>query len=416
MASLEGHYSELLGLDANWKVTSVDLSLQDQRVEIGVTWDGGRETACPECGERCRLYDLRAERRWRHLDTMQFETVISCRVPRCECPQHGVVTVAVPWAGKHSRFTLMFEAFAIRVLQACSNVEAARRLLGLSWRQVDEIRRRAVERGLARREEEPVERIGLDEKSFGRGHDYISVMSDLDGSRVLEVVAERKQTAAEALLSTLSLQQREAVLAVALDMWPAYMNAAQALLPEAVLVHDKFHVVKHLSEAVDNVRKAENKSLLKEGDSQLKDAKYLFLKKPERMSQTQRDRFEELRASNLKSARAWAIKEQFGEFWSFEFVADAREFFADWHGWAVRSRLKPMAQKAKMLKKHLGGLLGYVLHPVTNAATEGLNSKIQYLKASARGFRSFQRYRDAILFYCGKLDMMPVMPASPQKT
>src|SRR5690606_11304432 len=134
--------------------------------------------------------------------------------------------------------------------------------LGLSWHQADEIRRRAVRRGLERRSEEPIERLGLDEKSFGKHHDYISVLTDLDKGRVLDVVAERRQDAAEELLLTLSASQRASALAIAMDMWPAFMNAAARLLPEATIVHDKFHVVKHLGEAVDKVRKQEHASLL----------------------------------------------------------------------------------------------------------------------------------------------------------
>lgn len=409
-------FTQLLGLDSNWEVADVNLALADQRVEILVEWIGGKNAPCPECGELCSVYDLREERSWRHLDTMQFETIIRCRVPRCDCPEHGVRTIGTPWAGKHGRFTLMFEAFAIRVLQACSNVEAARKLLGLSWQQTDEIRTRAVKRGLERRDNEPIKRLGIDEKSFGKHHDYLSVMTDLDQGRVLEVVPERKQEAAEELLLTLSAQQRHGVLAVAMDMWPAFMNAAAKHLPEATLVHDKFHVVKHLGEAVDQVRKQENKHLIEQGDKRLVGHKYTMLKNPQNMKPAQRKRFDELKASNLKTARAWAIKDLFTEFWTFDFGADAEAFFKDWYGWAIRSQLDPIKKKARMLKKHIDGLLGYIIHPVTNAVTEGLNSKIQNIKSSARGFRSFQRYRTAILFYCGKLDMIPACEMHPQKT
>jgi len=408
-------FSQLLGLDVNWRVSDVELALDSQRVEIAVEWAGGREAPCPECGELSPVYDLREERSWRHLDTMQFETVLRCRVPRCRCSEHGIHTIATPWAGKHGRFTLMFEAWAIKVLQACSNVEAARRLLGLSWQQADDIRTRAVKRGIERRGEEPLERIGLDEKSFGKHHDYISLLTDLDQGRVLEVVAERKQHSADELLLTLSAQQREGIMAVAMDMWPAFMSATARHLPEATIVHDKFHIAKHLGQAVDAVRKSENKALLEQGDKSLVGEKYTVLKNPENMKPQQRERFEQIKASNLKTARAWAIKDQFSEFWTFDFVADARVHFDDWYSWAIRSRLEPIKDKARMLKKHLDGLLGYTIHPITNAVTEGLNSKIQNIKSSARGFRSFERYRVAILFYCGKLDMLPACDMLPQK-
>lgn len=415
--NLQQHYGMLLGLSPQWRVSDVSLEIERRRVEILVEWAGDKSAPCPECDGSCPVYDFRDERQWRHLDTMQFETVIRCRTPRCKCPKHDVVTIETPWAGKHGRFTLMFEAFAVLVLQSCSNVKAAAQLLGLSWHQVNEIRKRAVQRGLERREEEKVEYVGLDEKSFGKHHDYISVLTDLKRGRVLEVARERKEASAQGLLLTLSAWQRSEVLAIALDMWPAFMNAARAHLPESVLVHDKFHVIKHLNEAVDRVRKAENKALLGVGDDRLKGSKYLFLKRTDRLKRRQRAEFKALRASNLKTSRAWAIKDLFNEFWTFDFGCDAEAFFKRWYGWAVRSRLKPIKEKAKMLRKHWNGLLGYVLHPITNAVTEGLNSKIQQIKASARGFRSFESYRTAILFYCGKLDMIPAQARHvfPQK-
>jgi len=362
------------------------------------------------------FYDLREERSWRHLDTMQFETRILCRVPRAQCPEDGVKTIKTPWAGKHGRFTLLFEAVAIQVLQACANVEDARKLLGINWPQLREIQKRAVERGLERRGEESIERVGMDEKSFGKGHNYVSVLSDLDGGRILEVEPERTQKAADKLILSLSEEQRKGVLAGAVDMWQPFMNALEKHLPEAAIVHDKFHVSKHLNDAVDQVRRAENKALLKTGNEQLKGSKYLFLKREENLSDEQREAFDSLRKEKLKSSRAWAIKDLFDEFWTFEFVRDAKAFFEGWYSWAIRSRLEPIKRKARMLKKHLKGLLNYTLHQVTNAATEGLNSKIQLIKSAARGFRSFKNYRIAILFHCGKLNMIPEAAKASQNS
>lgn len=141
---------------ANWQVESVELSLEAQRVEIAIEWQGGKRAECPQCGRFCKIYDLREERSWRHLDTMQFKTVLQCRTPRIDCPDHGVQTISTPWADTHGRFTLMFEVFAIRVLLACSNVDAARRLQKISWAQAKEIWRRALEPGLQRHTEEPL--------------------------------------------------------------------------------------------------------------------------------------------------------------------------------------------------------------------------------------------------------------------
>ena len=207
METLSSHYAHLLGLDESWRVESVDLQLEDRRVEIRLSHVGSG-VMCPECGGACGLADHAEERKWRHLDTMQFTTELVARLPRCRCPEHGVKTIVPPWAGKHSRFTLLFEAFAVEVLQACRTVKAAAHLLGLSWDAVQAIMDRAVARGLERRESKPIKHLGIDEKGFGRGQDYITVLADLDGSRVLDVAPERTQAAAESVLATLTAEQR----------------------------------------------------------------------------------------------------------------------------------------------------------------------------------------------------------------
>lgn len=198
MEKLSEHYGLLLGLDDSWEASEVELDLEGQRVEIRLTHRGG-PVNCPECRTACSIADHAPERSWRHLDTMQFETVLRAATPRANCPRCGVKTIAVPWAGKHSRFTLLFEAFAVRVLQAANNVKRAAALLGLDWDSVHRIMERAVERGLARRSLDEVRHVGVDEKSFGRGHDYVSVLTDLSGARVLEVSQGRDQAGADAL-------------------------------------------------------------------------------------------------------------------------------------------------------------------------------------------------------------------------
>jgi transposase len=295
------HYARLLGLDDSWRVDAVDLRLEERRVEIRLAHVGSG-ISCPECRRSCGLADHAEERRWRHLDTMQFTTELVARLPRCRCPDHSVKTIVPPWAGKHSRFTLFFEAFAIEVLQACRTVKAAAALLGLSWDAAQTIMDRAVERGLERREANPIPHIGIDEKSFGKGHDYITVLTDIDGSRVLDVAPERTQAAAEAVLQTLSVEQRQAVQAVAADMLPAYANAVANQAPNAELVHYKFHVAKHLGEAVDQVRRAENKALKAEDDARLKGTRQLWLFNKANLSPAQRRRFAAIRRNGLKTA------------------------------------------------------------------------------------------------------------------
>ena len=399
-------YYAILGLTPPWKVEAVKLDTGNKSVEVKVMYKEGTLWAS-EAGERLPVHD-HVERRWRHLDTCGFETVIVCRVPRVRTPEGKTETVPVPWAGKRSRFTLLYERFAIEVLLACRSVSAAAELLGLSWDQIHLIMERAVERGLERRELEELRHVGMDEKSFGQGQSYVSLLTDLDAGRVLEVQEGNNREAADLLLESLPQEVKQAIEAVCIDMSGHFAAAAREGLPWAALVHDRFHISAHLNDAVARVHKEENQRLQKLGDERLKGTQRLFGFDPDNMNEEQAVRFAEIKYSDLKSARAWAIKEVFRRFWYFRYEGSARKFFKDWFGWASRSQLKPIIKVAKMLKRHFENIITYLRHPITNAVTEGLNSKIQAIKSNARGFRSFSNYRIRILFFCGKLNLFPL--------
>jgi transposase len=407
-SELQKHYALLLGIGSPWEVKTVELKLEEKKVEIELSWQWGAAARCPECAGECSIYDCASERTWRHLDTMQFTTLIRARPPRSDCPEHGVKTMEVPWAQPHGRFTLLFERFAVEVLLASANVSRGCELLGIGWEAAHEIMRRAVERGLERRQLEGLKYLGMDEKSFKRGQSYITLLTDLEQSRVLDVVEERTTEAAQQLWQTLSAEQKQTVEAVAVDMWEPFIRTIEKEMPDADIVHDRFHVSKYLGEAVDKVRRAEHKQLLAQGDETLTGTRQLWLYNPQNLSPEQAEDFSALKDLHLKVARAWAAKELFSKFWEYQQEGWARRFFKDWFGWVSRSRLKPVIEVARMLKRHLENLLTYLRHRITNAVTEGLNSKIQSIKSAARGFRNFRNYRIRILFFCGKLDLYPL--------
>jgi transposase len=405
-AALAAHYSLALGLTEPWKVTAVTLDTKAQTLDIDVTYDD-KAAPCPLCGASSSFHDLREPRSWRHLDMMQFETTIRAQVPRTSCTVHGVKSIGVPWAEPHSRFTLLFEAFAIEVLENAASVSGGRRILALSWDQLHLIQKHAVERGLKRREDEVVRHAGIDEKSFLKGHHYASLATDLDRGRVLEVIEHRTLEAAMELLQrAIPEAQRPFVEAGAMDMWQPFMDAWTDIMQKPI-VHDKFHVSGYLGDAVDRVRRKEHRTLCTEGDVSLTSTKYLWLKDPKGWSTDEKKLFRSLMKDEFAVGRAWTLKELFRHFWDLVSVPAALRFFKRWYFRATHSRLKPMIEIAKTLMRHLQGLLAHCTHPITNAVTEGLNSKIQAVKADARGFRNFANYRIAILFHCGKLDMVP---------
>lgn len=399
-------YQTLLGLRKPWTVEGVEVKASEKQVLVKVCYEEGTLWG-DESGKRLPVHDHVA-RRWRHLDTCGFTTVIECDVPRLKNEDGSVWTVPVPWAGKGGRYTLMFESFAIAVLLAARAITAAAELLELGWDAVHGIMQRAVERGLCARDLEGLRYLGLDEKSFRSGQDYITVMSDLEKGRVLEVVEGKDAMGGEILLETLPEAVQDNIQAVAMDMSLGLEAAVKKILPQSDIVHDRFHISSNLADAVDAVRKAENKALQAEGDDTLKGTRQLWLIGREKMSAEQAESFANIRKEALKVSRAHAIKEAFVGFWKCATLEAGREYFKDWYGWASRSRLRPIIKVAKTLKSRLENILSYFQHRITNAAAEGLNSKIQALKANARGFRNFFNYRTRILFFCGKLDLSPL--------
>lgn len=405
-AAVAAHYGMLLGIQSPWSVKKATLDTAQRLVDIEIEHDPSKPVRCPVCGKECARHDHAPERRWRHLDVMQFTTQIRARLPRSACAEHGVGTVAAPWAEPGSRFTLMFEAFALQVILASASLTQAKQLLRLDWGCVQRIIDRAVDRGLVRRSTEQVTLVGMDEKSFGRGQDYVSLMTDLLMHRVLDVVPDRTIEAARELWRCLGEEQRAKVEAVAIDMSPGFKTAAQTEAPSADIVHDKFHVAKHLNEAVDKVRREESRDLCEHGDESLKHTKFLWLQS-DAVQGDRAEGFAELCARNLKTAKAWYHKELFAEFWHQPDAVAGHCFFKRWYAHAIRSKLEPIKAVARSLRDHLPELLNYFEHRITNAVSEGFNSRIQAIKAAARGFRSFKNYRSRILFFCGKLDMAP---------
>jgi transposase len=354
-------------------VTGVGLDIKAQEVVVQVAV---REQlwACPQCA--CRMHVHQWESRtWRHLDSCQFKTLIRADVPVVRCPEHGSQTVAVPWAEKYGRFTRLFERLAIDVLRECS-VSAACTLLRMSWDEADGIKQRAVARGLLRKQAQPLKRLGVDEKSAGRGQNYVTVVANLAAGRsaTVEYVGDgRKQAAMDAYWQQVPAEHRAGIEAVAMDLWEPYFNSTMAHVPEAAgkIVHDPYHLSQMLSEAVDQVRKAEHRVLAARGDDRLAGTKYVWLYGWENLPEAHQDRFDQLRGQRLKTSRAWAIKEMFRDFWASDTAAEGRDFFARWYGWAIRSRLEAIRRVARSFKAHLDNLLTYFTHRITNAALAG---------------------------------------------
>lgn len=397
-------FERALGLKDPWKVKEVKMDVEGKEVEVVI--DCRKGTIWAEDGERLHVHSWE-QRTWRHLDTMQLTTVLRAEVPRVKAPDGSTYMVKVPWAGERSRWTLAFEALAVSVLQNARSITQAACLLGLDWSSARAIMKRAVERGLERRRAEPLRVVSIDEKSFGRGQDYVSVLSDPAGKRVLEVVPGRTQEDAEGLFDSLSPEQRAAIAAVVMDMSAAYEAAARTRLPGADVVFDRFHIAALVGKAVDEVRRKEHRRLMEEGDESLKNSKFLWLFHPDNLGEQRLLRFEELIELNLVTVEAYYHRLQLLEFWQQPDATRATAHFENWLPEALACSLEPIARTARTLKEKFAGLINWFTHRATNAAAEAFNGRIQAIKANARGFRAFAHYRTAILFHLGRLDLMP---------
>jgi transposase len=398
-------FNKILGLSEPWEVERVDLSIEQNEVTIHVKYNSNKGV-CPDCQKECNLYDIRESRKWRHLDICQLKTYIVASLPRIKCHTHKVKTIPVPWAESNNHFTYLFENFAIEFLQATFNQTKVSRLLRISFSQINTIMKKAVIRGLNRRSKTDLEYLGIDEKSMKKGHQYMTILYDLQQVVVLDAIEGRKEESAiKVMQSVKESNYCDSLKAVSMDMWKAYINSSKAVFPTVDIVHDKFHIMKYLIEGVDKTRRKEAYKLNKVNDSSLKHTKYLFLKNVENMTVKQSLRFEEVKNMNLETCKAWVMKENFKEFFNCATINQGKFFFNAWYNDVRESGLKYMIEVSNIIARHWNGIISYLRHKITNSLAENINGRIQQIKTIARGFRAFENYRVSILFYLGNLDM-----------
>jgi len=408
-------YRHLLGLAEPWTVERVELDAVKMHVEVYAEHAAHARFACPECGLELSVYDHAPERTWRHLDSCQFLTFLHARTPRVRCPEHGVRQARLPWAEAGSRFTNLFEVLAIDVLRA-TNVKRAAQILRITWDEAWHLMERAVLRGRSAKGSALPRQLGVDEKAIAKGHRYMTLVCDLERARVEYIGEHRREDSLAAYFLAFPLEKRESIEAISLDMWPAYINACRAHVPQAgtKMVFDRFHLMRHVLNAVDKVRQREHRELLRSGDATLSKTKHLWLYSAENVPKRSREHFEQVRSLELKTARAWALKESLRQFWQCHTQGQAERFWKRWYFWATHSRLGPMIAAAKLIARHLPNVLTYFTHRITNAMAEGLNSKIATVQKRACGYRNADHFKIAVYFHCGGLDLYPA-PATHSK-
>ena len=249
----------------------------------------------------------------------------------------------------------------------------------------------------------------MDETSFQKRHEYVTIASDLDRQRVIHVGDDREQIGLDNFFETLSDEEQAAIEVVALDMWEPYIRSIREHVPDAAkkICFDRFHVAMHLGNAVDKVRRQKHRELLGRGDSRLEGTKHLWLQNPDNMSDTRLKRLRAMSRCSLRVARAWAVKETAMTLWNYSRRGWARRAWTTLVRWIRRFRMEPVRAVGRTIGNHLDGILNAIVHGLTSALSESFNATIQWIKKMAFGYRNRDRFRDAIYFHLGGLDLYP---------
>jgi transposase len=390
-----------LGLTPPWTVNRCDFDPTAHRLDIDIDFAPGSRFACPSCGGAdCPPHDT-ARMTWRHLNFFQHQAYLNARVPRVRCETCGVKQVGVPWARPDSGFTLLFEAMVMTMVAAMP-VKAVARMVGEHDTRLWRIIHHYVDAARTNADAAGVTDVAVDETAARRGHDYITLFVDIDKAKVLFVAEGKDAETVAAFAEDLTAHggDPEAIREVCIDMSPAFIKGVAEHLPQAGVTFDKFHAVKIVNDAVDEVRREEQKSR-----PELKKTRYVWLKNETSLSNGQREQRDRLANSNLKTARAYQVRLTFQELYQQPTREAAEAFLKKWYFWATHSRLPPMIEAAKTTKRHWDGILRWFDSKIANGLIEGINSLVQAAKAKARGYRSIRNLKAMIYLVAGKLDL-----------
>ena len=398
-------FQRALGLREPWKVVDSQFDAERRRLDLRIDFPKGARFTCPECGrDGCEVHDTETQT-WRHLNFFEHEAYLHARVPRVECPEHGVRRVGVPWARERSDFTLLFEALVMALVKEMP-VAAIGRLVGEYDKKIWRVVHHYVDRAVEAQDLSAMEELGIDDTSFRRGQSYVSVFCDLDPSerRAVFVADGRGAETVEQFAGFLGSHggEPERVKEVCQDMSGAYLAGVRDHLKQAQVTFDRFHVKQKLSEALDTVRRTEAK-----GQRELlKNTRYLWLKRPKHLTAKQQDWLDQLLEQPLRTARAYEHALRFDTFYELE--ADrAEEYLRRWVEEVRATDLEPLHEFAGTLEAHWQGVVRWHHSRVSNGLLEGLNSLIQASKRRARGYRSTRNYKAMIYLVAGKLNAGP---------
>lgn len=401
-------FQQALHINSPWLIKSIDFNAEEKRLDIQIDFKRGSTFADPDAGDNevkhYKAYDT-VQKTWQHLNFFEYECHLHARVPRIKRDDGKVRLIPTPWEGKISGFTLLFEALLIQLCKAMP-VHNVSDLTGVSdhkiWRVLDTY----IDLAKADEDYSDISAVGMDETSIAKGHDYITLFVDLEERKTLHISAGKDHKTVADFAEVLEAKQgdRNAIKQVSCDMSPAFIKGVKENLPEAEITFDKFHIIKLINEAVDQVRREEGKYT-----PILKGSRYIFLKNESNLTAKQKAIKEELSMAklNLKSIRALQIREAFQQIYTAESIEQFEGLLNNWYYWATHSQLPPIIKVAKTIKRHWDGIISWKESQINNGILEGLNSVLQAAKRKARGYK-IQHFKTIAYLLTGKLDFSKV--------
>ena len=382
-------FETALGIKKPLFISSIDFNSALGELHIHIDFMRGGRFCCPICGkEECGVYDT-TDKVWRHLDFFQYKCYIHFRNPKIDCENCGVHLYMPVWARPRSGFTVLFEALILTLTREMS-VAGIAKLVDEHDTRIWRVIHHHVRVAYASKNFSNLTQIGIDETSTRKGHNYISIFVDMT---LREVVFATPSKDASTIVEFCSELERHKgtpfnINSISMDMSPAFISGAKAHLPQAEITFDKFHVIMKLNEVIDKIRRGEVHE-----NPCLKGSKYLWLKNPDKLTESQKEKLKTLSKENKRLAKAYQMKITFQDIYRLITDVEAADFaLRKWLSWAVRSRLDPIKEFAKMLKRHYYGVLQYFASRLTAGPTEGINNRIQSIKRRSKGFRNFDYF------------------------
>ncbi len=402
-------FETALAIQSPWYVKDIQFDAASKRLDIYIDFKRGSvfPSTDPTFPDKYKVKDT-LDKTWRHLNFFEHECYLNCRTPRIDLGGNKTELIPPPWAGVVSGFTLLFEAL---IMELCAHmpVHSVCQIIKESDNKIWRMLEKYVDKALASEDYSHITAVGMDETSRAKGHKYITLFVDMLKGKTVHVADGKDNQTVNEFVKSLETHNgnRDQVTDVSCDMSPAYIKGVKAFLPNATITFDKFHILKIINGAVDQVRREEILS-----QPILTNARYVLLKNEKNLTQNQRQKLEELQLSklNLKSIRALHIRENFQEIYKASTDEDFETLLKKWYFWATHSRLDPVIKAAKTIKKHWDGVVAWKKSQISNGILEGLNSIVQAAKAKARGFRTFRYFRVVVFLVTGDLNFKVINP------